>query len=514
MKDSLHIGEWFLPNSNLKLPGKLIFDNKNKIIILELFGDKYLDDVPVIKNDPNRDKRYHSEDFNDNFKKYHSLVLGEASGHTTLYSCQWHGNKKLGKGIYKVKYKVEFVFSGVHLKEDNTILVRGGTFIFPYLSTWYDGEMFLYKLKGKQGLYVEGKHVIQNVSTDDKITINHELSLNLWDEVKEDIEEINISYKVKFQKYIRFQYEIDVPFKRLLQNAVTFLKLLQFCFGKPLNFQIISANIDLKHTTEEDSYSQIAQEGYKLVYVSNYTLSKKTKIESHSSHSRYMLLSRWTCSQEEMNQFIINWYKNEKFFNIYEYYIDSNNWMQGTDAKLSNVMFNNRFLNLIQALEDYHREHLGVIPNSADHQLFKKNKETVLNLIKNNSPLKNWLHDNLNPRDYFTLKEKLSTIIKDLLPELSKLLHGIVLDEFSISAKDFRNALSHATNKEINQGIRLYEDYLIAQILLGTCILKTLGVKNILERIAYYSNFVDAAYQIKLNQNQRLVSTEPDTAEP
>jgi hypothetical protein len=219
-----------------------------------------------------------------------------------------------------------------------------------------------------------------------------------------------------------------------------------------------------------------------------------------------MVISRWTYSQEEINQVIINWYNNEKFFNIYEYYLDSNNWMQGTDARLSNVMFNNRFLNLIQALEDYYREHFEVIRTGADRQLFEEKKENILSQITDSS-LKQWLNNTFKFTKFPSLEEKLSTIIDNLSLELSSLFNDTSLNEFPMSATNFRNSLSHGKSKEINQGIRLHEDYFIAQVLLGVCILKTLGIQSIKNRVAYYSKFEDAAYQVSFFQNERRSST-------
>ena len=56
MSNLTNNGEWFLPGSNLKIPGRLyLADEKNKIV-LETFSDRYLSNETIIKIDPERDQ--------------------------------------------------------------------------------------------------------------------------------------------------------------------------------------------------------------------------------------------------------------------------------------------------------------------------------------------------------------------------------------------------------------------------------------------------------------------------
>ena len=479
-----HTGEWHLPNGK-KYPGQLIIDSKKETIQLNIFGTEFIEGE-IIK-------------IPDTYPQhFHTIILGECDIEMTLYNCHWAGCEEVAKNLYRIEYRIEYVFTGIHFP-DPSMLIRGGTFIFPNLSTWYDGQLFLDKLEGRKGLYIDGKHVVQDVTGTDEIKINSELTLFLYDEVRKHIHKMSISYKVVYQKYLRLQYLKDVPFKTLLKDAITLLKLMAFCFGKPLNLFITSVHVDKKYL-EADPLDSLNKSQYRLIHVNNYTLKGREKISNNSSHSRHMLLSRWTCTQEEMKQIIVKWFNNQSLHNIYEFYLDSNNWLQGTKARLSNIMFNNRFLNLIQGLEDYYREHFEVTRTASDRQQFDKNKVAILKTITDAS-LKKWLNNTFKFSKYPKLEEKLSTILTDLSGELSILFAGIPLTEFPKSATLFRNNLSHGMSKEINQGVSLHMIYYIAQVLLGTCILRTLEVKDIKKRIAYYSKFEDAAHQIHFMQN-------------
>ena len=474
-----HSGEWWLPGKK-KYPGQLIIDEKEQTIRLEIFGTEFIEERPIKI----------PETYPEHF---HALILGD-SPLSTLYNCHWTGCSEIGRNLYRTTYSIEYVFTGVHFSEAD-IPVRAGTFLFPHLSTWYDGDALHAKLKGKQGIFLDGKHVVESVLSDDRIKVNDNLSLQLWDEVLEHIEEMNISYKVEYSKYIRFQYEQNIPFKNLLKDAITFLKLLSFCFGRPLNLFIIYMHVEKEKVETSDDLGPLHRSDKLLVHVNNYTLKQKKEIETHSYHGRHLLLSRHTCSKRELDQIIVTWFSNDRLYNIYEYYLDSNNWLQGTNAKLSNIMFNNRFLNLIQGLEDFYREHYETMKTAGERTSFDFRKNTAMNYITDPA-LKHWVNNTFKFTKTPTITEKLTTIVTELLPDIAKLFHGLSFVDFPQSAADFRNDLSHGKNKDINLGRRLRRDYYIAQVLLGVCILRSLGVNKLNERTAYYSKFEDAAYEV------------------
>lgn len=479
-----HSGEWYLPGGR-KFPGQLIIDKKKESITLEIFGNEFIEGTLV---DPPNTYPQH----------FHQIILGDNIT-STLYNCHWTGCSEIGKNLHRITYRVEYVFTGVHFTNLDAP-IRYGTFIFPHLATWFDGDEFHDKLKGKQGLYIDGKHVVQDTLKTDEITVSDELSIIFRDQVRESIGELDTSYKIIYEKFTHFQYSSAKPFKTLLKDAITFLKLLSFCLGKPLNCFIVYVGADRANLSTNDN-DHFGQDAPVQIHMNNYTLKRGKKIETHSYHSRHMAISGSTCSREEMKQVIVKWFANEKLFNIYEYYLDSNNWLQGTEAKLSNVMFNNRFLNLVQGLEDYFRENFETTLTLADRQEFDIKKSKVLKDIKD-PILKKWVNNTFKFTGYPTLEEKLAKIVTDTAGDLSKLLDGISIDWFPKSATHFRHKLSHGMAKEISLGKELHLNYHAAQLLLGVCILRTLGVAKLKEKVAYYSRFEDAAHEIYLFQKK------------
>ncbi len=223
-----HTGHWYLPGGKI-FPGQLLISNKEKSIVLKLFGIEYIEGVSVspLQNEPHY---------------YHPIILGDNPA-VTLYNCHWSSCSEIGTDLYQIIYTIEYVFTGVHFKEQE-LKIRYGTFIFPHLSPWFDGHDFFDKLKGKAGLYVDGKQVIQNLLKTEEVKVNDDLTIFLEDNVTENIEKINVSYKVTYQKFTHFQYSVDTPFFTLIKDGITFLKLLSFCLGKPLGFFIVDVGAD------------------------------------------------------------------------------------------------------------------------------------------------------------------------------------------------------------------------------------------------------------------------------
>lgn len=506
MKESLHTGEWFLPDGNSKLPGRLIFDNKKKKISLELFGDRYIDGEPMIKNIDNRDKKYNSKNFNDSFKEYHSLIIGEAHGHITLYNCQWDGTKELGNDIYLIKYIAEFAFFGVHVNSIDQSIIKSATFIFPYLSSWYDGWESVNKLSVFEDREFSLSDRINNERVASTVTIKTGVNLIFYDEYSKLLREVGVHHEVKYQKFIKFQYDISVSFKEMINDVFVFASLLKFSLGKPLKKMLTEIEINKENVITYDS--NFHKENFIRIPVGNFSLHKGEDVIRHSMHQNYMLISRWKMEIEDLQSVIKKWYSNELFFSIYDLYIDSNNWLQNTTAMLSNIMFNNKFLNIVQGLEAYYRKGLKqTIPNRTQieqerKEFEKKKMKILLSIKKDDKELKQWLNSNFNYKSKERLQPKLESILTVLIESLNDILIPIfgkneIIDFFPKFSSKIRDDLSHGLNEKTSQGNVLHLFFQTGQILLTICILKSLDVKDIGEKIKGYNTFSRYIDEIK-----------------
>ncbi|MBA0883743.1 HEPN domain-containing protein [Flavobacterium undicola] len=169
-------------------------------------------------------------------------------------------------------------------------------------------------------------------------------------------------------------------------------------------------------------------------------------------------------------------------------------------------MFNNKFLNVIQALENYHRITFGDETNNSDYEIDFSKKLNYLNLIlkkENNDELKKWICKKLKgvnkgKRD-FTLSERL-----DKIKDSCDLMKDINIVDFSINSKNKRDSLSHGNINEVFQGRELDMYYNYSLLLLLSSIFKTLDIKEDKLEYLFQNNFqiLSKKNVIKGNLNQ------------
>src|SRR5689334_11121722 len=97
-----HSGEWSLPGGK-KFPGRLIINKKKQRITLELYGNEFIEGVAV-----DLPKTYPQH--------FHTVILGDKIT-ATLYNCHWAGCSEVGENLYRITYRIEYVFSGVHFTD-------------------------------------------------------------------------------------------------------------------------------------------------------------------------------------------------------------------------------------------------------------------------------------------------------------------------------------------------------------------------------------------------------------
>lgn len=506
MFNSLHNGEWFIPESDFKLPGRLSFNDKENTIILETFSDRFLSNETIIIVDAERDKRYNSKNYNDSYQENYILINGNAHGKITLYNCNWIGTEDIGKDLYIVKYEAQFVFWGIHLRSEEEFLIKSATLIYPFLSSWYDGWESNDKLRKFEDKEFGLSDNINNSNLVIPIKIENGPDLVIYDSYSKRMEQIGVHHSIRYQKLIKFNYNQSISFNDFLNDISIFSKFLEFCHGKPLKKKLLDVKIDRiakGNTNEFDDFHSTSPVG-------NYSLHEGADVKKHSQHQRYMLLSRWRMESDELSNYLKNWFQNRQFYNIYDIYLDTNDWFQDSNAILTNVMFNNRFLNIVQALESYYTKVLKKTNAKVEdmkvsnRQNFDKIKKQVLSNITN-PKLKEWCNSNLNFKEKKQSQPKLETILSKVLLSFDDVISPIfgendLIKFFPRFASKIRNNLSHGLNDKTDQGDVLRPFFQIGQILLAVSILKTLNVVNVKSKIESYDKFDRYIYEIKLTK--------------
>jgi len=299
-----------------------------------------------------------------------------------------------------------------------------------------------------------------------------------------------------------------MAFDEVLVNAHIFAKLLQFCHGKPLEKSILSVTIDPDRVQYEEHRWPSHSPKPVQVRITNFGLQRGEDVSRHTQHQRYMLLSGWIMHRSELNEVIRQWFANTAYYGLYDFYLDSNNWLTRSKAVLSNVIFNNRFLNIVQGLEAYYRrsplftQKTDPSKPTVTPEEFQQNKTAILKRLEQGSALKEWFNSHFNykpPRDVeIKLEDILTQVIFHLRPILDPLLDkNEVIAFFPRFASVTRNHLSHGTYVRTDQGEALPIFFHAGQLLLGICILKTLNVTDILDTVRHYDAFQQTLYQLK-----------------
>lgn len=511
MSSPFHKGEWFLPGSELKLPGRIVINEADRTIRLELFGNRYLDDQPIVIHDPERDKRYHSKNYNENFATALPIILGKGAGLITLYLCEYYHVEDISDELYIIQYEAEYVFWGAHIRSPESFLVRSATFIFPYLSSWYEGDGSVNKLSRQERPSPFAK---SRPPLEEPIPIADGVSIRLSENYNKRSQNIDNHEEVRYQLYLTFCYDTPTAFDEARLNAHVFGKLLQFCHGKPLEKSILSVTIDPDRIDHEELGWPSRTPQPVQLRITNFSLQRGEDVSRHTQHQRYMLLSGWTLERAELNAVIRQWFANSAYDGLYDFYLDSNNWLKRSGAVLSNVMFNNRFLNIVQGLEAYYRkgplftQKTRPTKPTVTPEEFQRNKTAIMKKLEQGSALKEWFNSHFKYKPPREVEIKLEDILTELINHLQPILDPLlgkneVMAFFPRFASVTRNHLSHGTHVKTNQGDALPIFFHAGQLLLGICILQTLNVTDIAERVRHYDVFEQTLYQL---QRTKLIS--------
>jgi len=447
-------GDWYLPKNKDKISGKLIINSELKKITLELYTNIYLTEEPIIYNK-----------FETTNQRQFELITGETSKKITLFNCIFRSASSIGKHLHKLTYEVEFVFLNIHLSKITDLKIHKVEVKYPYLSTFFDGWESIKDFDDKAESNIKSK----------PISVTEKLELILVDRYYKKITKLGEGFEMKYSKSIVFQYSNGETFNHVIRNLYKFSKLLSFTTKEIAYFDLKSIFIPLEQIKNHDKYCLISN-GLCQTSVINFSHHRHSEIDKTFLHQNFMLFSKWTFDEKELNHLIKMWFNNIQLIPIYDFYIDSNNWFKGKSVILSNVMFNNKFLNLIQGLESYYD--IKDPDFMKDNDTFTKNRQKLTNEIKD-VELKKWALKNIKFPKTPTLIHKLDFLITKFNGVI-KLINGIdsFIEKYSIEATRYRHELSHGRIEMTYQGKELDKIYSFSKVLLCFCILESLNISN------------------------------------
>lgn len=410
---------------------------------------------------------YNSGNHDYKFKGYHEIIHIEDSGtYFTFFGCQF-----ISKSNIKVSYKIEGYFRDVLISSLDDIKVKTYSVELPkYLNYIFESKEFI----------------------EDDLNYSYEYICN-----------INDNLSIKYKSYVT-----DSKFGNYSVSYQLFI-LLEFVYTQEVNLEIVyndlnilkqffDFNSGIKNYIKPSSVIIKNNENIKVSYRILNSLKEQTHLDLFLFNNRFFINAiddekklegynfraffNFNDKKEDIFKVIKKWYKNEKYRVIYQYYIDSNDWLQDSNRLISNVMFNNKFLNIIQVLENYHKIRFGI---KTDNEYFDndyvKNYDKLKSILKNEEDLKFWIEKNLksnNGKRDFTLSERL-----DEIKDSCDLMKDINVVDFSKNSKKKRDSLSHGNINDIFQGRELDVYYNYSLLLLLFSIFKTLEIED--EKLKY-----------------------------
>jgi hypothetical protein len=462
MQEPFYTGHWWVPGSEVKINGGLYFDDTNHCIILQTFTAVYLDGTAA--EEKPRAKYPQT---------YYELVLGKAYETTTLYQCDWSGTRKVGKDIYQINYKVGFVIQGAWISSRQEMKCATGKFNIPYTGSWSNG----WHQSQKLDLLLKSNNKDLLASEELPFVIDENLTIVFVNEIAHTSKTIIADRSYSYYNSVLFAYKEPVDFEKLLTDASRLRKLMELSVSKPLRLAILQVDFNSPAIQYNRDYP-FEQERYPL-HIANLSFLKGEKIETSSENALNMLLSADDLNKEELQTVLQKWFHNEAFHPLYEMYLDSNNWLQKSNTRISHIMYNNKFLNLIQALEGFYR--LMLLPADDAAKSFNQNKQKVLRALQNDPALKQWLNNHLYfKKNSVSLQQKLASLLELMAPVTSTILDNSSLEKaFPIFAAKKRNLLSHGRQQDTDQGKAFRPMFFAAQLYCAILILESLEVNDV-----------------------------------
>ncbi len=468
MKES---GLWYLPNSQTKVPGKLFVNDNKTSIILKLYATTYLSG--------NAFEFLNSKQEDD----YVEIILGDTRnsplGNLTLFGCSFAKLAPIAGELHELHYNVQFVFNYVHILHRDKLKFNYIEILYPNSDNFFNGWDKLNR--------EDDNPKSEYVKVTSTIKIDDGLSIDIVDSKRHTIS-MSKNFEVLHDNHLTFNYSKTVDIDKIYKDCVTLQKMMEFSSRRKLAFIIKNAKIDIDnvsnhyehHPFDKELAEKTANMAHTYIY-SRLTLNQEPFENKSKLNQNWLLFSKWTESEDSLSELLRNWFKNEKLQPIYDFYIDTIDF--GKDGAVSNVNFNNRYLNLMQGIEAFY-DYLNP-EYTYTNESFIATRQKVYNALESDD-LKSWVGNHLR----FPKEANFSHKLKFLCDKYFDILRILKADEtliikYPYKAKEYRHKLSHGKINKTFQGKDLNSLYAFSQVLLCICILDSIGMDytKIAERI-------------------------------
>lgn len=445
-------GQWFVPtNPKKKLYGTLIFDSKSKIQ-LELVGSL-------------RDKIASTQLFEGD------IILGETTNgkQITLYKCFEINYSMNFPGTETQIIDALYIFEGAHFTKVKDLHFKSIKAELLHLNEWLgitgfkltqtDFKKFIYKLKYKLPNQIDFP-IDKNVSGKINFTAKHPGFGEIYEY------KLNQNAQVIFEaKSAELDFESSLDYLHHFQDLIT---IGTYDVSYPKSIILTSDN----YKTEIGD--KVIDTQIKLYYNISISTSIKPK-------SLWLFLFNYRDIKPYFKKIITKWYGNKENLDPVRKILMESFYNKG-------IFSENRFLNIVQALETFHRRtRKNIVISETKH---KKRIEE----IKENIP--NRYLDFINGRLIHSNEPTLHSRLEKLINEFNtKTFDKIVTDKdkFIKQTKDSRNYYTHydpSARKKALTGGELYYLTEKLKVVLVSAILKENGFSfNLIQKLLARNEF-------------------------
>ena len=473
-KSIKHTGKWFLPHSSIELSGKLVINRQKNQAELKLYSSCDINGIEI-KSDI-----YTPQDYN--------TICGrcDLSYQFTLTECRFKSASYFIDNLYEIVYEPNFTYTGgVFFNGDKTLATQL-TCKFPYLSDWYDTNQLFFGSYFQTPEEDQLKRAIPIENLKTIIIIDSSFSIEIERHYEQHDFSLSTEVSLEIQHSVNFISIKPITLGELKKKAYSFMKLMMLALGKQIYTNFTSVIVD---SNELEKTEKPLRNRLNIIYFSDYL--KRNIVEIKNTHRNSMLFYGGNGNHDKLNQVIKNWYNSyDEFSTIYDIYLDTFEWFKDTDIVLTEVMFKNRFLNLIQALESYHSLTDFELKNEEKTIITEKAKTLIENLEAED---KKWIIERISPL-HITVNVRLKKLICSELSTVTSEFFNSVSEKksFIFKIKKIRDDISHG-NKVILDSNEVSEYYNKTLLILLSCILKNLKytneeILNLFSKTHSYSN--------------------------
>lgn len=416
-------GQWYISNQpDKKYSGILTIDKEISQLRLKLFSRENISshiNRKIVNGDSYLDK-------------------------ITILSCDAKNEREVTHELYTSEYLPHFTFIGCHFKTIEDIKFKSLLVDFDYLGRWLNPkDEDRYKLD----LHNNGVITINSIKPKQfQVTLSSDCLLTFHTSFVPNGNHVS-HFGIETQHFVEFNLSEHRPFEEFLSLTTKLKYLLTLFTAKPLSVTHRTGYSE-KAINENDINSRLETSPVTIY------LNKQSNevVPIKYLHFSDIPVSTANFTQEEIGKMILSWFnKFDDYEPVYDIFFHAvNRFWKGGSFTLSNVEYNNAFLNIIQALEAYHR--IKTNETEKDNTLFNLKKQTVIDGAQCLSQEdKEWLKQHVKPKKgkEFTLVERINELLKsDIFTEIFNGEADIAQN--LVSWRDSLTHINHKKSKDVN----------------------------------------------------------------